>query len=304
MTKMDLKGNTIQNIPHETDSKPKRKNTKNKKKLLKWLFLFPFALLLLILIYSLIEPYLIQIKETDIIDNDIPASFNGTKIVFVSDIHHGPAYSLKQVHNLVNKINLLNAEIILLGGDYVNKSPKYIEPFFNEFSNLKAPMGIYAVLGNHDHWESAELSNTNMKKAGITKLDNLGVWISKGKDRIRIGGVGDYYEDTQDLDKTIDEAFLNDFVVLLSHNPDYVEKIATNKVDWVLSGHTHGGQVTLFGLWAPFVPSFFGQKYRTGIVETNNTKVLVSNGLGNVGYYPIRLFARPQIHVITLYNTK
>ncbi|MCX8129483.1 MAG: metallophosphoesterase [Clostridia bacterium] len=251
-------------------------------------------------LYAFVEPYLIQTKRMDLVNPDIPASFKGLKIVFVSDIHHSKVYSRKRVRSLVERINGLNPDIILLGGDYVNKSPSYIEPCFEELGKLKAVIGKYGVMGNHDHWESAALTRTSMESTGIKPLDNSSEWIYRGGKRIKIGGVGDYWEDRQIIGNTIDDVKESDFVLLLSHNPDYAEKIKSKKVDLVLSGHTHGGQITLFGLWGPFTPSQYGQKYRTGLVETGYTKVLVSNGIGNVGYYPVRFFARPQINVITL----
>ncbi len=88
-------------------------------------------------------------------------------------------------------------------------------------------------------------------------------------------------------------------MVLASHEPDFAEELQPGAVDLVLSGHTHGGQMTFFGLWAPFVGSEYGQKYRTGMVVNGVTTVIVSNGVGTI-FPPLRFFARPQIVVITL----
>lgn len=254
----------------------------------------------LLFIYAFIEPYWIQTKKMDLVNPNTPDSFKGVKIVFVSDIHHSKVYSRNRVRSLVERINKLEPDIILLGGDYVNKSPSYIEPCFEELGKLKAAIGKYGVMGNHDHWESAELTRASMEKAGIRVLDNASEWIYRNGKRIKIGGVGDYWEDEQILENTTYDVKESDLVLLLSHNPDFVENIKDKKVDLVLSGHTHGGQVTLFGLWGPFTPSNYGEKYRTGLKNTGFTQVLVTNGIGNVGYYPVRFFARPQINLITL----
>ena len=88
-------------------------------------------------------------------------------------------------------------------------------------------------------------------------------------------------------------------VILLSHHPDYADTLTTGLVDLVLSGHNHGGQVTLFGLWAPLLPSSNGQKYRTGTVHTGLTTVVISNGVGTVTP-PLRFCARPEIILIRL----
>jgi predicted MPP superfamily phosphohydrolase len=92
----------------------------------------------------------------------------------------------------------------------------------------------------------------------------------------------------------------DDFVLLMSHNPDFSENLPEGQVDLVLSGHTHGGQVTLFGTWALYVPSQYGQKYRTGIVENEAATVIVSNGVGVSTPLPIRLYAPAQIVIVTL----
>ena len=259
--------------------------------------------LILLCLYALLEPYMLRVSKTTISSKDIPESFNGTRVVFVSDIQHGPWFSIQRVTELVTKINALKPDIIFLGGDYVDKDEKYIDPVFKELSKLQAPLGVYAVLGNHDHWEGTVHSQTSMQKAGITYIDNKGLWISKNDERIRVGGVGDLWENIQMIEPTISEASSNDFVILVSHNPDYASKLKTDKIDIMLSGHTHGGQVTLFGIWAPYVPSEFGQKYRTGLIDTGHTKLLVSTGVGTF-ILPVRFFAPPEINLITLQSSQ
>jgi len=261
--------------------------------------LFVLLLSILLVVYILLEPHWLKVRRFTIAEPDVPPAFNGMRIVFASDIHHGPFFSADRVGKLVRRINDLEPDLILLGGDYVHRDPKYIDPSIAELAALEAPFGVFAVLGNHDHWEGAERTRKRLREAGITLIENRAEWIESGGDRIRIGGVGDLWEDTQDLGATVDDAAEYVFVILLSHNPDYVEKIASNRVDLVLSGHTHSGQVTLFGLWAPLLPSRYGQKYRSGMVETEYTRVIVSNGVGTITP-PVRFWARPDILLITL----
>lgn len=259
------------------------------------IFLIIVLILIVVVIYPVyIEPYWIQIKKIKIDDNDIPDSFKEFKIIFLTDIHHGPYFSINRVKKVVKKVNKLKPDIVLLGGDYVHRDEKYIKPCFNECAKIKAKFGIFGVLGNHDHWENAVLTKESMKSAQISLLDNIGYWIQINNEKIKIGGVGDFWEDKQDISATIDDVFENDFVILVSHNPDYAESIKTKKVDIMLSGHTHGGQVTLFGLYAPVLPSRYAQKYRTGIVENPNIMVIISNGIGTISP-PVRFFCRPQI---------
>jgi uncharacterized protein len=260
------------------------------------------CLLLIVIIlglYTIIEPYWLMDKTYVIVNPDIPEKFHNTKIIFLSDIHHGPYFSISRVRNLVNKVNLENPDIILLDGDYVHRDAKFITPCFNELRNLKAPLGVYGVLGNHDHWTNPDLTRKRMAEAAITLADNRAFWVLKEGQKIKIGGVGDFYTDFQDLNPTISDVQKSDFVILLSHNPDYAELLKTDKVDLMLSGHTHGGQATLFGLWAPLVPSNYGQKYRTGLIDLERFKIIVSNGIGVITP-PVRFFARPQIVTVIL----
>ena len=256
-------------------------------------------LLLLAICYMFIEPYWLQIKKIDITDEDIPEAFHDIKIVFLADIHHGPFYSIERVRKLVNTVNSLKPHMIFLGGDYVYRDAKYIKPVFEELKNLYAPDGKFGVMGNHDHWQDKNLTLQSMKEAGITDLDNNSMWIYKNGEKIKIGGVGDVMTDTQDINPTVQDVKEKDFVILLSHSPDYAEELNNYKIDMMLSGHTHGGQVTFFGLWTPFIPSKYGDKYRTAIINTEYTKVIVSNGIGTV-IKPVRFCARPQILVIYL----
>lgn len=254
---------------------------------------------ILILAYSYLESRWLKTKKVTVSSIEIPSGFDGKRIVFISDIHHGPFLSIQRVSKLVKKINKLNPDIILLGGDYVHRESCYIKPLFDEFQNLKSKYGIYGVLGNHDHWEDAELTIKLMKRNNIKICDNKSYWLKLGKDSIKIGGVGDLWEDIQQLDNTTFDVEKSDFTILIYHAPDYFEEISTDLIDFTVSGHTHGGQVTLFGLWAPILPSKYGQKYRYGIIKKENMVSYVSSGVGTITP-PLRFFCRPEIVLINL----
>ena len=258
-----------------------------------------FAFLIAFVAYSFIEPYLIDEKTTATNDSDVPQNFVGKKIIFVSDIHNGQYFKRERVADVVRKVNDLNPDIVVLGGDYVYGDRKYIEPCFEELAKLKAKMGIFGVTGNHDEWEDHDLTVKSMKKAGITVLSNRAEWLKIDTDKIKIAGIDWYSTSEPDIDPLIEDAGENDFVILVSHTPDFAAKLKTSKIDLMLSGHTHGGQVTFFGLWAPYLPSQYGQKYRTGVIKDDKTTVLISNGIGST-LLPIRFFARPQINIIIL----
>lgn len=278
----------------------------------RWWLLVPAILVVVAAVFGvgLAETHRIEIKRFTITSPDLPASFDGTRIAFVTDVHRGAFFSQARVGKLVERVNALHPDMIVLGGDYVYANTDYEESCFAELAKLEAPLGRFAVLGNHDYGEYDRSDGSSddadpgeaiqaIDGAGLILLLNRGVWVSRGESRIRVGGVGDYQEDTPLLAPTIDGTNRRDFVILISHNPDFAEELPPGAVDLTLSGHTHGGQVTFFGVWAPYLPSDYGQKYRTGLVMTDSTTVIVSNGIGTI-FPPVRLFARPQIVEVTL----
>jgi len=128
-------------------------------------------LLILLAAYALTEPYLIEIKEIKVKSKDIPQSFNGKTIVFVSDIHYGPFFSKERVRDIVSRINALEPDIVLLGGDDVDHIETDAAPCYEELANLKAPLGKYGVLGNHE-WKRERAVQQKMMQAGIMPLRN------------------------------------------------------------------------------------------------------------------------------------
>lgn len=241
----------------------------------------------------------IVIKQYTFNSADVPDEFCGTTIAFLTDIHHGKTFSAAKLKSLIEMTNNLHPDIILLGGDYVDHDAKKIVSFFREAKNLKAPLGVYGVLGNHDRWTDEKLSEKYMKKSGIIMLDNNAVWVERGKARIRIGGVGDTITSTQDIKPMLEGTDENDLMILVTHNPAYVDELNKNKIDLMLCGHTHGGQISFKGKWAPTVFKGVNMKYLTGVVQDGPTTVIVSNGIGTVGI-PIRIWAAPQIWMIKL----
>jgi predicted MPP superfamily phosphohydrolase len=253
-----------------------------------------------------VDTYRLEVREYTCESPELPVEFDGTRILLITDIHRGPYYSQERVGRLVDRANALGPDLVLLGGDYVYGGTDYEASCFAELARLEAPLGLFAVLGNHDYGDrdsddpGPDSAIEAASDAGITLLRNQAVWLEKGGARIRVGGVADYSEDRPNLAPIVAGTEDGDFVLLVSHNPDYSEDLPAGAVDLVLSGHTHGGQVTIFGSWAPHVPSNYGQRYRTGIVENEVTTVIVSNGIGTSTLLPIRLFAPAQIVLLTL----
>ncbi|CDZ23185.1 metallophosphoesterase [[Clostridium] cellulosi] len=241
----------------------------------------------------------IKLKRYNFYSKDVPPEFENVKIVFLSDIHHGKCFSTEKLRRLVEMTNNLNPDLILLGGDYVDRDPNRIPSFFREAAAFRAPLGVMGVLGNHDRWTDGELSERCMYESGITLLDNRAVWVERGGSRIRVGGVGDLTTSNQDLAPMLEGTKDDDLMILVTHHPNYVDKLPKDKIDLILCGHTHGGQISFRGKWVPHWPGEEKLKYITGVVKKGSTTIIVSNGIGTVGP-PIRIWAAPQIWEIVL----
>ncbi len=251
-------------------------------------------------VYPFLEAKWTRLTRVTVALPNLPAPFEGTTAAFLSDVHHGPYVPRSYVRDVVAMTNSLNPDVVLLGGDYCHDGTRFVAPALEDLGKLRAPMGRFAVLGNHDHWDGLAESIAGLDRAGIPLLRNTGVWLEKGGRRLRVAGVGDLWTDELDVAHAVgDEANDRDAVVLLSHNPDLAETIRDPRVGLILSGHTHGGQVVVPGYGAPIVPSAYGQKYLHGLVRGPACPVYISRGVGTVSP-PVRLFCRPEVVLITM----
>jgi predicted MPP superfamily phosphohydrolase len=206
---------------------------------------------------------------------------------------------LEYVRHVVATMNALKPHLIALGGDYVQANPRFAAPCIAELGRLQAPAGRFAVLGNHDHVQGARACLEALETAGIAEVNNRGVWIERAGARLRICGVDDLWRGQQDLAAALGRASRDDAVVLLSHNPDFVESIEDERVGLVLSGHTHGGQIVVPGMHPRWAPTRYGAKYLEGLCQGPVAQVYVTRGAGTTGL-PIRFRCRPEVVCITL----
>jgi len=251
------------------------------------------------LVYPFLEAKWLQVVRRTIALPRLPASFRGTTVALLADVHHGPFVPLAYIQHVVAMANALKPDIVALVGDYVHRHETYIAPGIEELGKLYAPLGRFAVRGNHDNRNFTPFTRAALAEAKLPDLNNAGAWIERNGARLRICGVGDLWTDRQDLKAALGDATESDAVLLLSHNPDYVETIRDGRVSLVLSGHTHGGQIVLPAVGAPIVPSRYGQKYLYGLVHGPSCRIFVSRGVGTI-MPPVRFHCRPEIVLITL----
>lgn len=228
--------------------------------------------------------------------------FDGFRIAFLSDLHAGPTTALSYLERVIERVNELQPDLITLGGDYVFQDWRFIEPLSVRLAKLKAPHGVYAVMGNHDHWCNVQILRDAFSRVGITELRNAGTRISIGEQSLWLCGVEDLWEGIPDLDRALTGRREEEFTLLLSHNPDFAELVNPLVIDLMLSGHTHGGQIQFFGV-APITNSRYGSKYLEGIRQHGGCRTYVSRGIGAVEV-ALRIGSEPEITLIELCATQ
>lgn len=254
-----------------------------------------------------LAPQRIQARRYRIPIRGLPDTLDGLRIVQLSDTHYGPFVTLNYLREVIRQANAEMPDVVVLTGDYVHQSPMAIRAGIEIFGELRARHATVAVLGNHDHWEGADACRAEFQKLGIPMLDNRRRFFARdgfvpapNGECLCLAGVGDLWEDEVLIARTLADVPQEMPRIVLSHNPDVAEVAPRDeRIDLMLSGHTHGGQVWLPGFGTPKVPSFYGQKYAGGLVEAPTCQVIVSRGVG-MAILPVRFFVPPEFSVITL----
>lgn len=267
-----------------------------------------------------IEPRWIEVVRMKVKLAGLSASLDGFTIAQLSDLHLGPYVRVEQTRKAVALTNGLSPDLIVLTGDYVYGSADYSKACAQELAALKAPYGVYAVLGNHDHWIDADIVTDNLREVGITVLDNDHQPIQVGEARLWLIGIDTrgitasggwisslsrsdlralWQKEYDSLQAILEALPAKEKRILLAHNPDFVETMPLEPIDLILSGHTHGGQVRLPILGTPLLPSAYGQKYAQGLVRSDRTPIYVNRGIGLIPP-PVRFLCRPEVTLIRL----
>lgn len=249
-----------------------------------------------------------RIRDYEISSPNVPPSFNGYRIAFASDFHLESKFKERQLHGTVKALQATAPDVLLLGGDY-QEGCEYVLPLLAELGRVVTSDGTFAVLGNNDYERCTELIRRAMREQGMTLLEDTIATLYRGDDSITLWGANAYagrYPTApkksciSTRDTSIDE---NSFTILLTHTPDYVEDTDVSGVDLALAGHTHGGQVTLFGLYAPITASKYGSRFRTGLRRNSQgVPIIISGGLGT-SRRNIRFCAPTDIIIVTLRRT-
>jgi uncharacterized protein len=246
---------------------------------------------------ALSEPYLLTVEHHAIELAKLPPGFDGFRVVHLSDIHHSPFTSREQIERAVETANRLKPDIVALTGDYISHDRRYAAPCAELLGRLRARYGVFAVLGNHDHWTDAALITDLFRAEGITVLVNQGMRFERNGEAFWLAGVDDTMVGLEDLSLALAGARESEMKLLLAHNPIILRRAARANVDFVLSGHTHGGQVKFRS-----EQSASGRPRRRllrGLGRQGETQIYVTRGVGTV-VLPIRYGCPPEVSLLEL----
>lgn len=223
----------------------------------------------------------------------LPRGLNGMSIAHLSDIHYGLFLSREALERVLELTQAQRPDLICITGDFVTQSPVFMEPAAEMLGRLRAPLGVYAVLGNHDFRAGAEAVTRALRQAGIKVLRNQHRLVHHRGTAFQIAGVDDSRQHP-DVGAALGPT-ANRFTLLLAHNPMELRAAAREGVDLVLSGHTHGGQIK-FGFAEPLYQRYLP----AGFLSLDGTQMYVSRGLGKV-IVPMRVGAPPELAFLTLH---
>lgn len=244
-----------------------------------------------------------RIKEYTFRSEQIPPAFDGFRIAFLADFHYKSTFKEKQLQSCVRALHYLQPDAVFLGGDY-QEGCQYIKPLFQQLSRYIAPYGTYAVLGNNDIERCTDTLRAVMRQHGIRLLEQEVDTITKKGQHLLVAGILNPFDLKHYGKSPTLSLHEKDYVILLSHTPDYAEDVPITNTDLVLAGHTHGGQVKLFRFFVPATGSKYGKKFLSGLNYTSSgIPVVTTNGLGT-SRKKVRFCSPSEIVVVHLESIK
>ncbi|MHA4807747.1 metallophosphoesterase [Flavitalea flava] len=303
----------------DTEGESINDETISRSSFLSWLGLGIGGTLFSSLIYGFSNKYNYELRRVKLSFDNLPASFRGIKIIQLSDIHAGSFSDKQAVQRGVDKVMNEKPDLILFTGDLVNDVAGEMKDYTDIFSQLKAPMGVFSTLGNHDYgdyvwWETPEMKKANLENLkhlqqnmGWHLLMNEHVALEKGGEQIVLIGIENWsaklrFPKHGKLSQAYAGAEKYPFKILMSHDPSHWDAEVRTQypdIDLALAGHTHGMQ---FGIDIPgfkWSPVQYAYKQWAGLYEEGRQKLYVNRGFGFIGY-PGRVGILPEITVFEL----
>lgn len=250
------------------------------------------------------EPASLVVREHEVAIPGWPAGRAGMRVALLSDLHVGSLYyHLEKLDEVVRRTNETRPDLILIAGDLVIQdvvggrfvAPEDLAPVLGK---LRAPLGVYAVLGNHDWWLDAPRVRRALEDSGLTVLEDRAIRIERGGAPFWLAGFSDYWEGPHDVAGTLAQVQDGAPVLAFTHNPDLFLDVPA-RVSLTFAGHTHGGQVFFPLVGRPIVPSLHGERFAIGHIVEEGRHLFVTPGLGT-SILPVRFLVPPEISIVRL----
>lgn len=242
-----------------------------------------------------------MVERLDVALADLSPAFDDYRVAFLTDLHLSAVVPGWYLSRAVAAALDLQPDLILLGGDFLSHSTRYAAGLEELLAPLAARDGVFAVLGNHDHYVGADVVRGALSTAGVHELLNASCVLRRGDASLAVAGVGDLRFDVIDFRAALDGVPAGVPRIVVSHDPDVFAYWPPDlRLDLMLSGHTHGGQAHLPLLGPPYVPSQFGFRYLAGLYREGSRQLYVSRGVGAITA-PVRWRCPPEITLLVLH---
>ncbi|QFT54800.1 metallophosphoesterase [Microbulbifer sp. THAF38] len=254
------------------------------------------------------EPRSFRINEQTLRLDTWPAACSDLRVAVLADLHVGSPYKgMDSLRSLVRKVNASRPDLVLLPGDFVIQGVlggSFVTPerAAEVLAGLKAPLGVFAVLGNHDWWLDPGRVARAFSEQGIPVLEDASTKIATEDCAFRLVGISDFWEGPHNIDQAMAAVEENALVMAFTHNPDIFPQIPQS-IALTIAGHTHGGQVYLPMIGRPIVPSRYGQRYAIGHIVEEGKYLYVSPGVGT-SILPVRFLVPPEVTLLTLMSAE
>lgn len=249
--------------------------------------------------YSAIEAGWLTIKNQRVAIPGLPTEWRGARIAQLTDLHHGPFTGLEFISKAIRLANEQKPDLILLTGDYSHRDGKYVLPCIRELGELRAPLGVFTIPGNHEYYKGIHTYYSALRLTDIRDLTNQATILHRDGAPLGLAGIDDYMCSRPNLAQAMSSLPADLPTLLLCHNADAILEQNDPRVKLTLSGHTHGGQINIPFYGPPILPGQYRAPYIAGLYDTPTAQIYVSRGIGTI-MPPLRFNVPPELTILEL----
>jgi uncharacterized protein len=243
------------------------------------------------------DVYDIEVTRHDVYIDDLPEQFDGYRVSFLTDTHVAPILRPAFYREVVAQSNRFEPDLVLLGGDFVSFERHIPLMAHVLLTDLRARDGVFAVLGNHDYWSNGAKVKAVMEERGVQFIINRNVRLRRNGAELALAGIDEVYRGEPDIDAAF-AGVGGGPCIALTHHPDLAEMLDGRRIDLLVAGHTHGGQIRLPFFGSIVVPSRHEARYAAGFHRAGRLLMYVSRGVGAIP--PLRILCRPEVATFVL----